>query len=128
MTSNRWEVPAEHLRARFDARYFPFATTEELPNLEGLIGQERAVRAMEFGWQVRGQGYNLYVSGAPGTGKNTLVQGMITQVAQTQPIPADWCYVHNFQEPKPPKSPGPPSRQGPRAPTRYGAPHRLAQE
>ena len=84
MTSNRWEVPVENLRARFDPQPFPFATTEELPNLEGLIGQERTVRAMEFGRQVQGQGYNIYVSGAPGTGKNTLVQGMITQVAQTQ--------------------------------------------
>jgi DNA replication protein DnaC len=84
MTSNRWEVPVENLRARFDAQHRPFATTEELPNLEGRIGQERAVRAMEFGLQVQGQGYNIYVSGAPGTGKNTIVQGMITQVAQIQ--------------------------------------------
>jgi len=34
MTSNRWEVPAENLRARFDAQHLPFSTTEELPNLE----------------------------------------------------------------------------------------------
>ena len=81
MTSNRWEVPAKNLRARFDPQPFPFATTEELPNLEGLICQERTVRAMEFGRQVQGRGYNIYVSGAPGTGKNTLVQGTITQIA-----------------------------------------------
>src|SRR5512145_3088140 len=112
MTSNRWEVPAEHLRARIDAQHFPFATTEELPNLEGLIGQERAVRAMEFGLQVRGQGYNIYVSGAPGTGKNTLVQGMITHVAQTQPIPPDWCYVHNFQDANRPKALSLPAGKG----------------
>jgi AAA domain len=59
---------------------------------------------MEFGRQVRGQGCNIYVSGALGTGKNTLVQGMITQVAQTQPSPADWCYVHNFQDRNRPKA------------------------
>jgi lon-related putative ATP-dependent protease len=104
MTSNRWKVPVENLRAHFDPQQFPFTTTEELPNLEGIIGQGRAVRAMEFGLQVHGQRYNLYVAGAPGTGKNTLVQGMITQVAQTQPIPDDWCYVHNFQDPNRPKA------------------------
>jgi hypothetical protein len=59
MISNRWEVPVVNLRTRFDPQRFPFTTTEELPNLEGVIGQEPAVRAMEFGRQVQGQGYNI---------------------------------------------------------------------
>jgi hypothetical protein len=54
MTPNRWEVPAKDLRLHFDPQQFPFATTEELPDLDGVIGQERAARSLEFGRQIRG--------------------------------------------------------------------------
>jgi predicted ATP-dependent protease len=112
MTSNRREVPAKELRVQFDAQRFPFATTEELPRLDGVIGQERAVRAMEFGLQMPGQAYHLFVAGLPGTGRKTLVTTMVKQVAQAHPTPADWCYVYNFRDPHAPRALSLPAGRG----------------
>src|SRR3990172_8683876 len=103
MTLTRWEVPPKHLCSRYDPQQFPFETTENLPYEEEVIGQVRAVRAMDFGLHIQDRGYNIFVSGVPGTGKNTIVKSMIKRVAETQPTPDDWCYVNNFQDPDRPK-------------------------
>ncbi len=103
MSSTHWEVPLKDLCNRFDPQQFSFKTTEELPLEEEVIGQERAVRAMDFGLHVHDRGYNIYISGVPGIGKNTIIKSMIRRVAETQSSPDDWCYVHNFQDPDRPK-------------------------
>ncbi len=88
---SRWKVPVGSLRAHFDPESFPFKSTQELPESMEIIGQERAVRAMDFGLHVPGHGYNIYAAGIPGTGKSTIIKPMIRQVAETRPPPADWC-------------------------------------
>ena len=112
MTLHRWEVPARALRIDLDPQRFPFATTDELADLDEIIGQARAVRAMDFGLQIQGQGYNLYVAGVPSTGRHSLVKGMIARVAARQPVPDDWCYVHNFHQPDNPRALRLPAGQG----------------
>ncbi len=112
MTLNRWEVSSDNLRARFDPTQLPFSSTEELVSQDAVIGQERAVRAMDFGLHIQDRGYNIYVSGVPGTGKNTIVKSMIKRVAETQPTPDDWCYLHNFQDPDRPKALSLPAGKG----------------
>ncbi|MBI3604555.1 MAG: AAA family ATPase, partial [Nitrospirae bacterium] len=100
MKANKWELSPTELCITFDPQKLPFETTAELPSEEGVIGQERAVRAMDFGLHIGGdQGYNIYVSGVPGTGKNSIIKSMIKRVAEYQPTPGDWCYVNNFQNP-----------------------------
>lgn len=81
---------------------FSFRTTEELEPLEGIIGQERAVRAFDFGLMVKMKGYNIYMAGPSGTGKTTYAKASTQKLAQTEPIPKDWCYVYNFQNPRNP--------------------------
>lgn len=83
-------LPAEKLIERCDKSLFPFTTTEELPLLEGIIGQERAVKAMTFGLKVRNKGYNIYMSGATGTGKTSYARTLISSVAADEPVPDDW--------------------------------------
>ncbi len=112
MTPESREVSFQDLRARFDPAQLPFMTTEELAPLDGVIGQERAVRAMDFGLHVQDRGYNIFVSGVPGTGKSTIVKSMIQRVAETQSTPEDRCYVHNFQDPDRPKAVGLPAGKG----------------
>ena len=81
---------------------FSFQTTAELEPLDGIIGQERAVKAFDFGLAVKMKGYNIYMSGPSGTGKTTYARRSAEKLAATEPVPMDWCYVYNFQDPKKP--------------------------
>jgi len=75
-----------------------FETTAELAELEDIIGQPRAVEAVRFGIGIRGKGYNLFALGSAGSGKRTLLQRYAEQHASGEPMPPDWCYIHNFQQ------------------------------
>jgi lon-related putative ATP-dependent protease len=90
--------PAE-LRAVCDPATLRFRSTADLPPLEGMIGQERAVAATSFGIAIRRAGYNLFVLGPPRTGKATTMRRVLDRRAAEEPTPSDWCYVHNFVDP-----------------------------
>lgn len=81
---------------------FTFQSTAELTPLEGIIGQERAVKALEFGLAVKMKGYNIYMCGPSGTGKTTYALSSTQKLAATEPVPMDWCYVYNFENPMKP--------------------------
>ncbi len=81
---------------------FDFKTTAELETWEGIIGQERAVKAFDLGLAVKMKGYNIYMSGSSGTGKTTYARTSIEKLAATESVPDDWCYVYNFDKPKEP--------------------------
>ncbi len=87
-----------------DVSQFAFETTADLEELEGLIGQQRAVEAVQFGIGIRQEGYNLFVVGPHGTGKFTAVRQYLEQAAAKDPTPADWCYVNNFEQPHKPRA------------------------
>lgn len=89
-----------------------FEDTSELEPLTDIIGQERAVEALEFSLGIKSVGFNLYVSGPAGTGKGTLVRRMVKRLAQAAPAPSDWCYVNNFQDPSRPTCLSFPAGQG----------------
>ncbi|GAW91306.1 Lon protease family protein [Calderihabitans maritimus] len=96
------EVPVEKLSAYCDPAQFKFQTTEEVTPLEGMVGQERAVRAMEFGLKMKKHGYNIFMTGLTGTGKTSYALSLIQQMAKKERVPEDWCYVHNFEKPDQP--------------------------
>lgn len=93
------ELAAEEIRRRCDPNLFNCETSAEMEGLDTIVGQARAVRALQFGLGIQGLGFNTYVSGAPGTGKETAVKRFLEELAKTQPVPSDWCYVNNFKEP-----------------------------
>lgn len=90
-------LPASALRNTCDPNSLKFETTTDLPDLEFVIGQPRAIRALELGSEVTGQGYNTFVVGIPGSGRTTLSQEYLKRRAKMQPVPDDWCYVNNFE-------------------------------
>lgn len=92
------ELPSDFLKNGCDPAKLPFNNTSELEPYYGIIGQERAARAMEFGLNIRMKGYNLYFSGASGTGKTSYASSFISKVAAALPTPDDWCYVYNFSK------------------------------
>jgi len=91
-------LSAKQIRGRCDSNQFQFRSTAELEPLNEVIGQERAVSAILFGLGMKGHGYNIFVTGQEGTGKQTIVRDIITQYAAGQPTPSDWCMVNNFKD------------------------------
>ena len=96
---DRFRIDVEQLVGRCDPADLPFETTDDLAALEGVFGQERAVRAIEFGLGMESRGYNLYASGPDGIGKSTIVELFLRRRAEQMPPPPDWIYVHNFSDP-----------------------------
>lgn len=85
-----------------DSSLFPFDETSSLEPFSGVLGQDRAVEALEFGVAMGRSGYNLFVMGEPGSGRFSYVQRYLKQVATPAAAPADWLYVNNFEEPREP--------------------------
>jgi lon-related putative ATP-dependent protease len=73
-------------------------TSKDVTLLEGVIGQDRAVKSMEFGLSMEAPGYNIFVLGPQGTGKTTYSQTVVSKVASRRKVPDDWCYINNFSE------------------------------
>jgi lon-related putative ATP-dependent protease len=94
----------EQLRRRVEPESLPFRTTADLAPLTGTIGQPRAVDAIEFGMDIQVQGYNLYVAGSPGSGRESTIQDFLSQLAPTRETPPDWVYVQNFVHPDRPRA------------------------
>lgn len=98
------ELSAEECRWHCDPSQFGFETTAELPAEIGPIGQERATRALEFAATMDSSGYNVFVLGQPGAGRHSLALAALREHAAQMPVPSDWCYVHNFEEPRAPRA------------------------
>lgn len=96
------ELSYTELKNGCSADDFSFCSTTELEPLEGIIGQDRAVKAFDFGLHVKIKGYNIYMSGPSGTGKTTYAKASTERLAATEDVPLDWCYVYNFQNPRSP--------------------------
>ncbi|MCM8804760.1 MAG: AAA family ATPase [Candidatus Omnitrophica bacterium] len=95
----KYKVSVEYLKAKYDLKYLNFQTTEEVPPLEGIIGQERAKRSLEFGLRIKSKGYNIFVTGITGSGRTTSVEQAVKKIAEEGKTPDDWCYVYNFKNP-----------------------------
>ncbi len=98
------ELPVERLRRESDSTLLRCETTEEITPLEGIVGQERAVRALKFGLEIKERGFNIYVAGLPGSGRTTAVTDFLKEMVKGRPVPPDWCYVNNFSDPFVPKA------------------------
>ena len=104
MMSQNYEVPAEKLRWRCDPALFDFECTKDLAPLREFVGQDRAIRAVEFGLSMNHIGYNIYVAGLTGTGKTSMVKTYIEKLIKEKEAregpyhPDDWCYLYNFSD------------------------------
>lgn len=98
------ELLYNELENKCSPEFIPFTNTSKIPVLEGIIGQERAVKAMQFGLKMKMRGYNIYMSGPTGTGKTSFAKQIVKEFAETKPVPDDWCYIYNFDKPNQPKA------------------------
>lgn len=95
-------VPADALYSQCDPGLLPFTTTAEADEGDAVIGQSRALAALEFGVRMPSDGYNLFVLGRAGSHRRRIVQDFLAAAAGDAPAPSDWCYLNNFAEDRKP--------------------------
>lgn len=93
----------EELRFQFDSALVPWSHTQEVPACSEIIGQERAIRAIRLGLELKSAGYNIFVTGLSGTGKMTTIKSLLEEIDHSGRIPDDLCYIHNFKHPDNPR-------------------------
>ncbi|KJJ83541.1 peptidase S16 lon domain-containing protein [Candidatus Omnitrophus magneticus] len=95
---NLKKLNIEDLKASSDPSLFPFKTTEDYIFDNEPPHQERGVNAIEFGLNIKAEGYNIFVCGSNGTGRNTQVKKAVYEIASREKTPGDWLYVYNFAQ------------------------------
>ncbi len=98
------ELTAAQVRLRCDPGLFNCESTNDLNPMDGIIGQDRALSALNFGLSILKPGFNIYVSGPSGTGRTTTIKSFLEAKAAKKEVPPDWCYVHNFKDAYCPKA------------------------
>ena len=109
---NKNELNYKNLKMSCNPNVFNFETTEELSSIQTGIGQDRGIKALEFGLQVDINGYNLYLEGPSGVGKTMYTKNYLNKIATKKKVPSDWCYIYNFDNPNQPISVELPAGQG----------------
>lgn len=94
-------VDALYRGCEFDG--LAFETTDDLEDLKGPLGQERALEAIAFGTGIRKDGYNIYALGPSGTGKHEVIRRFLEPRASDEDAGSDWAYLFNFEEADQPK-------------------------
>ena len=104
---------AEELRWRCDPARLGFKTTNEARPLEGWVGQDRAAEAIALAAQIGAPDYNVFVAGPDGTGRTSITLDLLQRAAAARPASSDWCYLHNFHDPRSPVAVELPAGGGP---------------
>ncbi len=100
---NHRELSAAELRWVCRPGELGLGSADKDQSLIGIIGQERAIRALKLGIELYGPGYNVFVCGIAGTGRSSTVQRILDRIKRHCPIPPDHCYVYNFSRPDEPR-------------------------
>ncbi len=98
------EVKIDDLTKKIDLSKIDFETTKDIPILDSVIGQDRAVKSIKFALAIKNQSYNILIAGMRGTGRTTIVQDLLKKHALTEDGPNDWIYVYNFENADEPKA------------------------
>ena len=93
--------PAE-LRWTCTDEIVPFMTTDECPTCDEIIGQERALKAIQTGLDIKSLGYNIFITGMVGTGRTTTIKQFLERLEKGERTPDDILYVNNFKYPDEP--------------------------
>ena len=109
---NKNELNYKDLKMTCDPNIFNFDTTADLESIQDGIGQDRGIKALEFGLQVDVKGYNIYIEGPSGVGKTSYTRNYLRKLALKKKVPSDWCYIYNFENPNEPIAVELPAGQG----------------
>lgn len=98
------KLTSTQLIAKQPVKDLGFKSTDELENYIGILGQERATGAIQFGVAMHRSGYNIYVMGESGTGRMSYLRKHLETEAKRQSSSDDWAYVNNFDNPREPRA------------------------
>jgi len=98
MVHDRHCVSPEQLRWTCDPAELDFETTEELPDLDCAIGQQRALRSIDFGLGMEATGFNIFIAGETGTSRTSTIRSILKKRCHDEAQPNDWVYVKNFKD------------------------------
>lgn len=103
--ADKYKISEDKLKYCCDKDIFSFESTAELdPFEDGIIGQKRAVDAIDMGMRIDQDGYNIYISGVAGSGRSTYAKTIANKKAEKKDVPHDVCYVFNFDNPEKPRA------------------------
>ena len=109
---NKNELNSQKLKFTCNEDMLDFETTAELEPIQAGIGQDRGIKALEFGLQVDVKGYNIYIEGPSGVGKTMYTKNYLNKISTKKKVPNDWCYIYNFDTPNEPIAVSLPAGQG----------------
>ncbi len=112
MMNKNNELNYKDLKAFCSTDSFNFETTAELDSNDKGIGQDSAIRSLEFGLNVDVRGNNLYLEGPSGVGKTMYTRNYLAKLSSKKKVPVDWCYIYNFDNPNEPIAVSLPAGQG----------------
>lgn len=101
---DKYKVSIEDLKCKYVLENLDFKTTKEITPVKDIIGQNRAVQAIEFGLKMKQKGYNIYVAGASGVGRTSYTYNLIKKNLKPNTNLKDWVYVNNFKNANEPVS------------------------
>ena len=96
------ELKSSSLNNTFNVDSLQFTTTDEIEPFNGIIGQERALEAIKSAMQIPQKGFNLYIAGTLGIGKTAYALSVVNSLSEKLPVPQDYCYINNFENPNEP--------------------------
>ncbi|MCX6569762.1 MAG: AAA family ATPase, partial [Candidatus Aminicenantes bacterium] len=96
------ELAPDKLRWACSPDIIPVASTNEARACKEIIGQERALRAIQTGLDIKSLGYNVFITGMVGTGRTTMVKQLLEPLEKGDKTPDDILYVNNFKYPDEP--------------------------
>ncbi len=106
------ELPVEKLRWRCPVDKLGLKTTDDVEPCDWIIGQDRAVKAIKLGLDIKSGGYNIFVAGFVGTGRMTTIKHLLEKLETGGDIPDDKCYLYNFKNPDMPQAISLPAGKG----------------
>jgi lon-related putative ATP-dependent protease len=102
------------LRNACDPALVGFDTTSDLKTGTTLLGQDRAIEAINLSAEIGHKDFNLFVLGPEGSGRHHAVMTLLGEAAKKRPVPRDWVYVNNFDAPHKPHAIEMPAGSAPR--------------
>lgn len=99
------EIPIDKLQYRLDDAKYPEDAFKNVEPCCGIIGQDRALSAVELGLDIHSNGYNIFVTGTPGTGRTTAVKLLLEEARDKEEKPhlTDVGVVNNFKATESPR-------------------------